>query len=133
MDQNMDSFTLDLQNLLIAQQLERTWGELRTASVDEYGIVISDTSTDVPKVYNFVDMDANVIPELSFGKRDKIHLIFLLQTFVDVLISRRCGNQRVDDIMRKYLVVVQVFVSYFAIRSLESSLSEYLITQEHVL
>ena len=133
MDQNMDSFTLDLQNLLIAQQLERTWGELRTASVDEYGIVISDTSTDVPKVYNFVDMDANVIPELSFGKRDKIHLIFLLPTFVDVLISRRCGNQRVDDIMRKYLVVVQVFVSYFAIRSLESSLSEYLITQEHVL
>lgn len=80
-------------------------------------------------------MDANIIPELSFGKRDKIHLIFQLQTFVDVLISRKCGNQRVDDIMimREYLVVVQVFVSYFAIRSLESSLSEYFITQEHVL
>ena len=78
-------------------------------------------------------MDANIIPELLFGKRNKIHLIFLLQTFVNVLISRKCGNQRVDDIMREYLVVVQGFVSYFAIRSLESSLSEYLITQEHVL
>ena len=63
------------------------------------------------KCTTFVDMDANIIPELSFGKRDKIHLIFLLHTFVDVLISRKCGNQRVDDIMREYLIVVQVFVS----------------------
>lgn len=59
----------------------------------------------------FLDMDTNIILELSFGKKDKIHLMFLLHTFVDVLIGRKCGNQRVDDIMREYLVVVQVFVS----------------------
>lgn len=97
---DMGKFTLNFQEPLIPQQLLRSGGqheplerELRTESEDQYEEAMSDPSKKVSYSYDFCvhHMTGNIIPTLSTGKRDKIHSICLLSTFVDVLIiaSRR--------------------------------------------
>lgn len=89
-------YTLNFQNQWKHLQLARRGGEhsalereLRIARTDQYENVMSHTSTEVTEVYDFLvnDMTGNILPDCGTGKKDKIHSIFLLPAFVDVLIA----------------------------------------------
>ena len=51
-----------------------------------------DEGMKIPKNYDFcLDVNGDIIPKWSTGKRDKIHSIRLLPTFVDELIAENVG------------------------------------------
>ena len=55
----------------------------------EYENVMLDPSRENPPIYDFLvhHTTGNILPNFSTGKRDKIGLICLLPTFVDVVIG----------------------------------------------
>lgn len=93
------SYTLSFREQWPPQQLVRSGGEhdplereLRTVNVDQYGDVVVDEGMKIPKNYDFcLDVNGDIIPKWSTGKRDKIHSIRLLPTFVDELIAENVG------------------------------------------
>ena len=99
MGQNAGNFNLSFQQVLGTNQLVRKGGEhdplereLRTVNVDQYGEVVVDEGKKIPKNYDFcLDVNGDIIPKWSTGKRDKIHSIRLLPTFVDELIAENVG------------------------------------------
>lgn len=93
------SYTLSFREQWPPEQLVRKGGELdplerelRTVNVDQYGEVVVDEGKKIPKNYDFcLDVNGDIIPKWSTGKRDKIHSIRLLPTFVDELIAENVG------------------------------------------
>mgnify|MGYP000261862424 CR=1 FL=1 len=90
------NYTLNFQKQLGDRELVRRGGELgpletllRIEFDDELGDVMSDASREDPPLYDFlVHRETGcIIPNCSTGKRDKIDLIRLLPTFVDVVIG----------------------------------------------
>ena len=110
------NFTLHFNNTWEQPQLVRSGGEhsplemdLRTVTLSQYLNDKSSTDRDNPRHYDFVvdDETGNIVPHLSTGKRDDIHSICLLPTFVDELISA----SRLWVFLNEYMVVFRVFVS----------------------
>ena len=92
------SYTLSFQNHWEPEQLIRSGGEhdpleteLRTVSVHQHGNAMSDRRRRVPRVYDFRLNGGCIMPALSSGKRDKVHSICLLPTFVDELLAEDGG------------------------------------------
>ena len=90
------NYTLNFQKQLANRELVRRGGELgpletvlRIEFGDDLGDVMSDASREDPPLFDFLDHrdTGRIIPNCSTGKRDKIDLIRLLPTFVDVVIG----------------------------------------------
>ena len=93
------NYTLSFQQQWPPEQLVRSGGEqdplkseLRTVTVAQYEIALVNQRMKTLKKYDFLlDMNGDIIPQWSPGKRDKIHSIRLLPTFVDELIAENLG------------------------------------------
>lgn len=93
------NYTLSFQQHWSPQQLVRSGGEhdplerkLRTVTADEYKSAVVNPGKKTLKMYDFrLDVNGDIMPQWSTGKRDKIHSIRLLPTFVNELIAENVG------------------------------------------
>lgn len=89
-------YTLNFKKQLGKRELARGGGEfgpletaLKIEFDDDLGDVMSDANKEGPPKYDFLVCreSGRIIPNFSGGKKDKIDLICLLPTFIDVVIG----------------------------------------------
>ena len=127
MNNRRRNFILRFANTLEPQELVRIGGpnvplEVVPVNEDQNGNAIGNPDEPVPLRVAFRLSGGEIVPGLTYGKRDEINSICLLSIHLCVLIEALCeflwmrthwefaADQRITEIKREYMPTFQLFV-----------------------